>query len=114
MEILIKCGSCWAFSALAPIEYAQCVKSGGTYTRLRYSKNNSSISKQKINIDQYFVNVSEQQLVSCDTNDGGCNGGDPSYAYEWLMSSNRKGAVATSASYSYTSGVKTMAFIGKQ
>jgi C1A family cysteine protease len=83
MKNQASCGSCWAFSAIAPIEYAKCVKSGGTYTLL-----------------------SDQQLVSCDTYDGGCGGGDPGNAFSWLISKN-KGAVATAASYPYTSASGT-------
>lgn len=33
----MKCGGCWAFSALSSVEWAQCVKKRGTYTVLRYA-----------------------------------------------------------------------------
>jgi hypothetical protein len=45
--------------------------------------------------------LSEQQLVDCDTNDNGCNGGDPEDAWRFLQ--NNGGAMPYS-SYPYTSG----------
>jgi C1A family cysteine protease len=46
------CGSCWAFSAVEGVESAWVL--AGNPTQI----------------------LSPQQVVSCDQNDGGCNGGD--------------------------------------
>ncbi|KAF4141653.1 Papain family cysteine protease [Phytophthora infestans] len=72
-----QCGSCWAFASLGALEAAQCIANG-----------------QK-NVPAY----SEQQLVSCDTKDFGCNGGAPVYAMQYL----RDNGVCTDSSYPYTS-----------
>jgi cysteine peptidase B len=74
-----QCGSCWAFSTTGNIE-GQWFLSGKTLTSL-----------------------SEQELVSCDTNDDGCGGGLMDNAFNWLVSA-QKGNIVTEASYPYTSG----------
>ena len=56
-----KCGSCWAFAAIATLEASYKAKSG-TYTRF-----------------------SEQYLINCDTYDNGCNGGHPINAFVWTF-----------------------------
>ena len=58
-----QCGSCWAFSATAAFES-------------RYALNNG-----KQSVDTYF---SEQELVDCDPQSSGCNGGLMDYAFEYL------------------------------
>jgi cysteine peptidase B len=73
------CGSCWAFSAVGNIE-GQWKLAGHPLVRL-----------------------SEQQLVSCDTADDGCNGGLMLQAYDWLLD-NANGNVYTEESYPYASG----------
>ncbi|KAF2077826.1 hypothetical protein CYY_000871 [Polysphondylium violaceum] len=70
-----QCGSCWAFSATEEIETAW-IMAGNSH-----------------------VVLSEQQVVDCDTADGGCGGGNPSTAYEYVMSA---GGIATDADYPYT------------
>jgi len=55
------CGSCWAFAAIAPLEFAKCKKRSGKK-----------------------VLLSEQQLVDCDYSNGGCNGGWYTSAWEHL------------------------------
>ncbi|GAB9477759.1 hypothetical protein Gpo141_00014900, partial [Globisporangium polare] len=71
------CGSCWAFSSIASLESANCLKNGAL---------------------QLF---SEQQVTSCDTQSSGCDGGWPLWALQYLKGF---GGVCTSASYPYASG----------
>jgi C1A family cysteine protease len=58
-----QCGSCWAFSATAAFEGRYALKNG-----------------QKAVSEEF----SEQQLVDCDTNSNGCNGGLMDLAYGYL------------------------------
>ncbi|CCD15012.1 unnamed protein product [Trypanosoma congolense IL3000] len=74
-----QCDSSWAFSAIGNIE-GQWKVAGHELTSL-----------------------SEQMLVSCDTNDFGCGGGFSDPAFKWIVSSN-KGNVFTEQSYPYASG----------
>jgi C1A family cysteine protease len=74
-----QCGSCWSFSSTGSIE-GQWFLAGNTLT-----------------------SVSEQELVSCDTVDSGCNGGLMDNAWGWLLSAHN-GAIVTEASYPYVSG----------
>jgi len=73
------CGSCWAFSATEQIE-SQYFLAGNTLTEF-----------------------SPQQIVSCDTTDAGCNGGDSITAFDYVKSA---GGLATEADYPYTSGAR--------
>jgi len=72
-----QCGSCWAFSITENIE-SQWALAGNQLTGL-----------------------SMQQVVSCDSNDGGCNGGDPPTAYEYVIEA---GGLEPYADYPYVSG----------
>lgn len=74
-----QCGSCWSFSATGALE--------GAY----YIAGNSA-----------GTSLSEQQLVSCDTNgeDAGCNGGWMDAAFEFAQSN---GGLCSEADYPYTS-----------
>jgi cathepsin F len=73
-----QCGSCWAFSATEAIEsFAQI--------RGRYS----------------LYTLSPQQIVSCDTTDGGCKGGWPYNAYNYIKNA---GGMERETDYPYTSG----------
>eukprot|EP01059_Diplonema_ambulator_P033874 TRINITY_DN72_c1_g2_i1.p1 TRINITY_DN72_c1_g2~~TRINITY_DN72_c1_g2_i1.p1 ORF type:complete len:324 (+),score=127.23 TRINITY_DN72_c1_g2_i1:152-1123(+) len=74
-----QCGSCWAFSTTGGIE-GQWFLAGNTLTSL-----------------------AEQELVSCDKNDDGCNGGLMDNAFKWLLQTH-SGQIVTEASYPYTSG----------
>lgn len=71
-----QCGSCWSFATVANIE--------GVYA----AHNNTLIS------------LSEQQLVDCDENDNGCDGGLPELADKWLIA--HKTGLETEARYPYT------------
>ena len=72
------CGSCWAFSAVQQLE-SDAIRSG------------------LMTVDQP---LSVQQLVSCDTNDYGCDGGYPVYGYKFIYDN---GGIVANASYPYTS-----------
>jgi len=72
------CGSCWAFSTAVNLE-GQHFKATGQ-----------------------LVKVSEQELVSCDTKDSGCQGGLMTQAFQWI-SGDRYGEVVRGDWYPYTS-----------
>lgn len=72
-----QCGSCWSFSTTGALEGAYFIK----YNDL-----------------QVF---SEQQLVSCDTIDSGCNGGWMDNTFMWVKGN---GGITTEDAYPYTSG----------
>jgi len=66
-----QCGSCWAYSATEGIESYLAMNSGS------------------------LRELSEQQIISCDKTDGGCNGGDLPTAWDYVK--NAGGIVAESA-----------------
>jgi len=72
-----QCGSCWAFSATEAIESFFFLKT------------------------QKLVELSPQQITSCDKVDGGCNGGWPYRAYNYVKSA---GGMELGKDYPYTSG----------
>eukprot|EP00742_Colponemidia_sp_Colp-10_P001728 GILJ01001850.1.p1 GENE.GILJ01001850.1~~GILJ01001850.1.p1 ORF type:complete len:349 (-),score=63.76 GILJ01001850.1:198-1214(-) len=72
-----QCGSCWAFSATEQIE------------------SNWALAGNSL------VELSPQQIVSCDTTDGGCNGGDTITAFEYV---EKAGGLDTDKVYPYKSG----------
>jgi cathepsin L len=71
------CGSCWSFSTTGALEGAYEIKNDN------------------------LLSFSEQQLVSCDTTDAGCNGGWMDDAFAWIQGN---GGICTEDSYPYTSG----------
>jgi len=72
-----QCGSCWAFSATETIESYWFLSKGQLPT------------------------LSEEQIVDCDTTDGGCNGGEPMTAYQYVVSA---GGIESESAYPYTAG----------
>lgn len=56
-----KCGSCWAFGATEAISDRLCMKTGS------------------------FLQLGPLDLVTCDQNDGGCDGGDPASAWTYAQ-----------------------------
>ncbi len=70
------CGSCWSFSTTGALEGAYYLKYGT------------------------LLSFSEQQLVSCDNTDSGCNGGWMDTAFDWVKSN---GGITTEDAYPYTS-----------
>mmetsp|Transcript_9359 Transcript_9359/g.16081 ORF Transcript_9359/g.16081 Transcript_9359/m.16081 type:complete len:356 (+) Transcript_9359:105-1172(+) len=71
-----QCGSCWAFSTTGSVEGVNFLHTGK------------------------LVSLSEQDLVSCDPKDKGCNGGIMEDAYTFIKSI---GGVVTEEEYPYTS-----------
>lgn len=61
-----QCGSCWAFSTTGALEGAWYIKGN--------------------RCDGKICSLSEQQLVDCDTNDGGCQGGSMDMGFEFVNS----------------------------
>ncbi|XP_016437926.2 senescence-specific cysteine protease SAG39 [Nicotiana tabacum] len=68
------CGCCWAFSAVGALEGAYQIATG-----------------QK-------VELSEQELLDCTTNNNGCNGGFMTNAFEFII---QNGGISTESDYPY-------------
>lgn len=71
------CGSCWAFSVSEQLESDSMRELGTSHI------------------------LAPQELVSCDTDDAGCNGGWPTTAYDWIKGA---GGQVGESDYPYTSG----------
>jgi len=74
-----QCGSCWAFSTTGVTESANFLHGNGKLTAL-----------------------AEQELVSCETDCYGCQGGLPSYALQFILG-DHSGEFVTEDAYPYTS-----------
>jgi len=72
-----QCGSCWAFSTTEEIE-SRWAQAG-----------------------HKLIELSVQQIVSCDNVDQGCNGGDTVTAYQYV---EKAGGLELGSKYPYTSG----------
>merc|ERR1719253_328276 len=72
-----RCGSCWAFSATSEVESSMALAGKG------------------------LPILAPQQVVSCDTYDGGCNGGDLPSAFQYIQKAR---GIVKESQYPYTSG----------
>jgi len=72
-----QCGSCWAFSATETIESYVALSGGG------------------------LNSLSMEPIVDCDTTDGGCQGGSPTRAYQYVQNA---GGIESYNDYPYTAG----------
>lgn len=70
-----QCGSCYAWSAVEAVQSAHAIKTGK------------------------LINLSEQQIIDCDTGDNGCNGGLMDNVFQYIISN---GGIDTSKDYTYT------------
>ncbi|XP_062017329.1 zingipain-2-like [Rosa rugosa] len=68
------CGACWAFTVAAAVEGLTKIKTG------------------------QLISLSEQQLVDCDHQNYGCNGGNLEYAYSYVV---QNGGLAREETYPY-------------
>lgn len=71
-----QCGSCWAFSAIGSLESATAIK----------NKN--------------LIEFSEQELIDCSKkyHNNGCNGGMPTYAFDYILANK----ISLESAYPYT------------
>jgi len=83
-----QCGSCWAFSVTENVESMWIIA----------GKANDSIA------------FAPQQIVDCDTSDEGCDGGDPTTAYDYIINA---GGIESESAYPYTGEDGTCGFISK-
>jgi len=70
-----QCGSCWAFSTAETVESANLMAG------------------------KSVPHLAPQEIVDCDSNDDGCNGGDPQEALQWVKD---QGGLDTESCYPYT------------
>jgi len=82
-----QCGSCWAFSATENIESVWMIAKGLSSSSMEH--------------------LAPQQIVDCDTEDDGCNGGDTPTAYEYIIKAHGQD---TEKAYPYKARDQTCAF----
>jgi cathepsin F len=82
-----QCGSCWAFSVTENIESMYCMATQTDCTTL--------------------APLAPQEIVDCDTQDSGCEGGDPPTAYQFVIS---EGGMENQSDYPYTASDGTCNF----
>jgi cathepsin F len=70
-----QCGSCWAFSATENIESVWALAGN------------------------QLIQLAPQQIVDCDKTDAGCNGGDTTTAFDYVV---KAGGIELESSYPYT------------
>lgn len=76
-----QCGCCWAIATAGAIEGAAAIQSNFSY----------------------LESLSYQQLISCDTTNGGCDGGSTAAALQYGVS-NPLGGLATNADFPFNDG----------
>ncbi|CAJ0951043.1 unnamed protein product, partial [Mesorhabditis belari] len=69
-----QCGSCWSFATVASIESVHAIKKNQLYS------------------------LSEQELIDCEHDQKGCNGGYRPYAFKWIQ----KNGLVEEKAYPYT------------
>jgi cathepsin F len=80
-----QCGSCWAFSATEQIESMWYLQHPGTK----------------------ILDLSPQQIVDCDSTCDGCNGGFPTWAYDYVQ---KAGGLENATIYPYLAEQETCRF----
>jgi len=83
-----QCGSCWAFSATENIESVWMIAKGITSSSMKP--------------------LAPQQIVDCDKSDGGCNGGNPPTAFNYIV---KAGGQEPESAYPYKAKDQSCSFV---